>query len=140
MQTRSRCCNSAYLLRKDRLVALRIHLLYRKVMESCFVLGKRLFAHRTFDILRQRCGAQRIETGHELIVVIVRQETERTTAAGSIIDHFRYDSRILLEGQFVTDTDLTCRLNQHIPITHFMIQFPQQKNLNQRIGFLFPSP
>ena len=109
-------------------------------MENLFVFRLRLGIHRTTDIAWQRRTTHGIQARNELLVVIVRQEAEGTSAAGSIIYHFSNDSGVFLKRQFITDTNLSRRFYLHIPIAVLVIQLTEQEYLNKRIGLLLTTP
>ena len=69
----------------------------------------------------------------------VVQEAERTTTASRIVDNFGHHRSILLEEEFVTDTDLTGRLYQHIPQAQVGIQLTEKEHLDLGIGLLLRS-
>ena len=69
----------------------------------------------------------------------VVQETERTTTTGRVVDNLGHHRSILLEEEFITDTDLTGRLNQHIPQAQVGIQLTEKEHLDLGIGLLLRS-
>ena len=114
-------------------------------MESCrgsrdspFVTGKDtletlhvLWFGRTLHYMfGQRSLAKRIQGGLELVVRPVVQETERTPARRRIVDDFCHHGIIFTEVQLVTYTDLTGRVDQHIPQAQVLIQLPQQEHFD----------
>ena len=88
------------------------------------------------DIARQGGCTQGEELAFELVVRTVVEETQGTSAAGGIVDDLSHHRPVFLKKQFIANTDLTCRLYQHIPQTEVGIQLAQQKHLNLGIGLL----
>ena len=67
----------------------------------------------------------------------VIEETQRTTAAGSIVDNLSDHRTFLVKEQFITDTDLTGRFYQHIPQAQLLVELTQQEYLNLCVRLLF---
>ena len=64
----------------------------------------------------------------------VIEETQRASTAGGIVDDLSHHGAVLVEEKLVADTDLSCRLYQHVPQSQFLVQFSQQEHLNLCIG------
>ena len=134
-----RCSHRTDILRKHRLITLLVHLHNRQIHKHFLVLLQGLLCHRASYILRQWRSTHAIEVLHKVIALVVRQETQGTTTRRRVINHFRKDSRILVKKEFITNTYLTRRINQHIPIAVLMLQLTQQEHLDICIRFLFLS-
>ena len=90
------------------------------------------------DIARKRSLTQCKERTLEDIVVtiLIIEETEGTATAGGIIDYLGYHLVDIIKEELVADTDLACRLYQHIPKAHLGIQLTEQEHLDLGIGLL----
>ena len=66
----------------------------------------------------------------------VVEEAQRTTAACSVVDDLSHHCARLVEEELVAYTNLTCRLNEHVPEAHLLIEFAQQEHLNLCICLL----
>ena len=135
-----RCCRSrhrALVAGKDWLVTLVIHLINRQTSELLIKLLLQILRQGAVNILRQWCCTQRIQFLGKLLVRIIRQEAECTTAWGHIINHFGDDGRIFVKKELVADTNLAGRIYQHIPETILVIQLTQKKHFDIGIRLLF---
>ena len=111
VQTSSRSSHRTFVLRKDRLKAFCIFRF-----------------HGTVDDRVGKWGlTQRVQSLFELVMRSVIKETERTSAGSGVINYFGHHRIVRTEIQFVTDTDLTCRIDQYVPQTKFFIQLTQQE-------------
>ena len=66
----------------------------------------------------------------------VIEETQRTSTAGGVVDDLSHHRSVILEEEFVTDTDLSCRFYQHIPQTQVRVQLTQQEHFDLGIRLL----
>ena len=121
VQTTSRRCHSTLLLGIDRLETLHVFFLCRTPVHN---------------IAGQRGFTQSEELLFELVVRTVIEETQGTSTTGGIVNHLSHHRPIFLKEEFVTDTDLTCRLHQHIPQTQVWVQLTQQEYFYLGIRFL----
>ena len=110
--------NSSFIAGKDRLI-------------TFFVFRLHFTCNRT----RQRSLAQAIQQLLKLIVFSVEQETQRPSTRGGIVDDFGNQTIVFPEIQFITDSDLSCRIHQNVPNPQIPIQFPQQKDFDFSTGF-----
>ena len=111
VQTSSRSSHRTLVLCKNRLEAFSIFRFYGTVDNR---MGEWSFT-------------QRIQCLFELVMRSVIKKTERTSARSGVINHFSHHRIVRTEIQFVTDTDLTCRIDQYVPQTKFFIQLTQQE-------------
>ena len=66
----------------------------------------------------------------------VIEESQGASTAGSVVDHLGHHGTIVLEEEFVADTDLTGWLHEHIPQTQVGVQLAQQEHLDLGISLL----
>ena len=66
----------------------------------------------------------------------VIEESQRTSATRCIVDNFGHHRTVLLEEEFVADTNLPGRLYEHIPQSQFLVELTQQEYLDFGIGLL----
>ena len=66
----------------------------------------------------------------------VVQESQRASAAGGVVYHLGHHGTVFVEEQLVANTDLTCRLYEHVPQPQFFVQLPEQEYLNLCIRLL----
>ena len=94
--------------------------------------------HRTtiHDIAGKRRRAQAVELTLKLLMFTVIEESQRTSSTGSVVNHLGYHRAVLFKEQFVTDTDLACRLYQHIPQAKLLVQLTQQEHFYLCVCFL----
>src|ERR1700761_8705699 len=88
------------------------------------------------DIFRQRRFAQDLQHLTELVIGAVPQEPDRPSAAGGIVDHFRYQFVVVTEIKLVTHTDLPGWVDDHVPKPVWLVQFTQQENFDLGAGLL----
>ena len=82
------------------------------------------------DLLGDRRLAKGEEGAFELVVRTIEEEAERAAATGGIVYHLSHQGLVLAEVELVADTNLACRIDQHVPETHVFIQFAKQEDLN----------
>ena len=66
----------------------------------------------------------------------VIEESQRTTTARGVVDDLGHHRTVVLEEQFIADSNLTGRLHEHIPETEVSVQLAQQEHLDLGIGLL----
>ena len=98
------------------------------------VIIDRLIYHITtiLDHWRNRGLAIAKEHPDELLMSSIKQESQSTSSRCGIVNHLGYKTVVLTEIEFVANSDLASRIDQHIPETCFSIQFSQQENLDAR--------
>ena len=87
--------------------------------------------------MRQRSLSECVEVVLELIVRTVVKETQRASAACSVVDNLGHHTSALVKEQFVANTYLAGRLNQNVPQAHLLVKFTQKEHLYLSIGLLF---
>ena len=122
MHTRSRGCHRTFMFGKNSLIILGI-----------------LRFHFPVDKTRKRGLAQRVQLLLELVILAIKQKTQRSPARSGIINDLGHHAIIFSEIQLVPDTYFPGRINQHVPDTQFRTQLPQQKHLDLRSGFFLVS-
>ena len=66
----------------------------------------------------------------KLLMSAVEQESQSASSRCGIVNHLRHKTVILSEIELVANSDLACRIDEHIPETCLSIQFSQQENLD----------
>ena len=124
MQTCSRHCDSALIFGENALEVAEV------VLCSVMILAA------VNNITWQRSLTESIKLTFELVVRTVVEETQRTSAAGGIVDYFGHHSAAVVEEQLVADTYLACRLYQHIPQAHLFVELAQQEHFYLCVSLL----
>ena len=88
------------------------------------------------DVSWERSLAERIKLALELVVGTVVEESQRTSAAGGVIDDLSHHCSRLVEEELVADTYLSCRLDENVPKTHLFVQLAQKEHLNLGVCLL----
>ncbi len=88
------------------------------------------------DVAWQGRRTQCKQLALELVVGTVVKEAQRTSATGGIVNDLGHHRSVFFKEEFVANTNLACRLYQHIPQAKFFIQLTQQEHLNLGIGLL----
>ena len=88
------------------------------------------------DVAWQWSLAKCEQLAFELIVRTVVKEAQRTAAACSVVDDLSHHCARIVEEELVAYTNLTCRLNEHVPEAHLLIEFAQQEHLNLSVSLL----
>ena len=63
-------------------------------------------------------------------------ETEGTATGGRIVDDFGHEALVLAEVEFVTDTDFTRGIDNHVPEALLAVQLAEQIDLDAGSGLL----
>ena len=88
------------------------------------------------DVSWERSLAERIKLALELVMRTVVEESQRTSAAGGVVDDLSHHCSRLVEEELVTDTYLSCRLDENVPKTHLFVQLAQEEHLNLGVCLL----
>ena len=91
-----------------------------------------------FYVFRDRCFAEAEQCLLEVFVFSVVEESECAASGCGVVNDFRHEA-VVSEVEFVSDSDFSCRLDNHIPESLLFIEFPEQEYLNVGTCFLFLS-
>ena len=69
----------------------------------------------------------------------VVKEAKCATTRSRIVNNFSHHCARLVKEKLVSNTNLTCRLNQYVPKTHLLVQLTKKEYLNLSISLLLCS-
>ena len=87
------------------------------------------------DVFRQGGFSQCLQHHAKLLVGTIPEETDRTSAAGGIVDHFGHQFVAFTEIELIAYADLPGRIHDHIPKAVSLVQFAKQEYLDLGAGF-----
>ena len=69
----------------------------------------------------------------------VVEKPQCASAACSIVDDLSHHGAAFVEEELVADAYLACRLNEHVPQAHLLVEFAKQEYFYFRVGLLLRS-
>ena len=113
VKTRCWSCHSTLMLSIDSLIPL-------------LILGLYLCAYPAWK-WRLTHSVERLL---ELLVRTIEQEAEGTATRSSVINNLGTHKLIITEVELVADTNLSCRVHQHIPQAQLAVELTEQEDLD----------
>ena len=123
MQPGGRSRHGTFVLCKDALEVLEVVLGDGAVELAVLVLV-------VYDIAWKRRLSECEELLLELVVGTVVEEAQRSATRGGVVDYFGNERAVVVEEELVAYTYLACRLYQHIPQAHLLVELAEEEDLN----------